>query len=1106
MERELRKARCAEEGVGEGLQIGSLICRFVQTHCHEVYGLPAPSAGDEVKSSSMANIERRIKKLDQEQEELELGGAGTVFDSHNSHNEREKALRNDSCSSSGAGGSKGSNVAAVLSVVALLVRKLREAECPHTKPASSCAEQRQDNGDYEGEDDDSETYNRRNEVDGYPAAPAMESAMSHNYREWDLQFSHVLLFCLFREHPSISWRRLLLDLMRRDLMETSPFDGSAGPVRTLHMRCLGLQDTVADMVDGITGSKSTAAPTAVSAEEKNGSSFSFSSSSRSESESGKQATNGDKTSSALLRALEQRTRVRGALGDNSKSINNIDKFANPWDNAGGAGSTSATYSDIDQASFGFGYDSNDRNSFEYERNEFFSISGGNKGGKGNNSDILRGVAKGAKVAAGPLSSYENASALLLGEVAMGGWGLMHFVAATPLRVEDDEEAWADGEEKGEKGEKIEGQEKEKDKSKGNGRDRGTLNDSTSSASSRKKNTKNANTGQVDSTAIGKIVEVLMSFGVRAGEADFEKRTPLHVACAVMHLDMISYLLSHAGASVRARDSRGATALDTLLKTMSLCDWAGRAHAGGWDSYTVANTVMALTGNDSARLWDLRGITAPASDDTSGLSGRSMGQCSVLSYSTTATTTTTTATELLAACEQNALSMAVRLGDSLVLKTVISASKLAPVKQWSLPVIQYLVLWAIKGGRAWVLEHLWTAYAQVLDDPSPHDDTVGLEEARFHGGHQQWVIFFQTCLAAAAVSGGYKESKDSRGLLSSDRSSRLHAHSNVVNSHASPFKRRSNSSSNNNNKSKSKNGGNRNSQRNETYGVHDAASAAMLDFLFRRCQNVQWMVRNQGTAGVAAGAGVFSLPLPLPLPLHTNMNNMNMTNAMSMSSQLNNNNNNNNNKSVEAQTSSMLMLSRFDVAGSSTWVPFLHLAILRCCVREVDSGEKQKQTHTHGNMNMNTSYAQTQRGREREHLSNVPTVLSALLESENVTPSHVLKPMLLNKAIDIDTSNLSMSTSISDLASHARAPGRWLPLLQRSDVRMGFSLLPPLSLSCFLPHDKNNTLQQLLSFLLVQQQGVPLSPAQCGKMQVSPLVACALAGNTSGLKSLQVGPV
>ena len=44
--------------------------------------------------------------------------------------------------------------------------------------------------------------------------------------------------------------------------------------------------------------------------------------------------------------------------------------------------------------------------------------------------------------------------------------------------------------------------------------------------------------------------------------------------------------------------------------------------------------------------------------------------------------------------------------------MVSASKLSPAKQWSLPVIQYLVLWAIRGGRAWVLEHLWTAFGQV----------------------------------------------------------------------------------------------------------------------------------------------------------------------------------------------------------------------------------------------------------------------------------------------------------------------------------------------------------------------------------------------------------
>ena len=121
----------------------------------------------------------------------------------------------------------------------------------------------------------------------------------------------------------------------------------------------------------------------------------------------------------------------------------------------------------------------------------------------------------------------------------------------------------------------------------------------------------------------------------------------------MHLDMISYLLSHAGASVRLKDNKGDTALDTLLRTMSLCDWASRARAGGWDSYTVANTIMALTGNDPARLWELplhNRYTDPAGGSESGQSNHGQPP---------------SAEEVWVACERNALCMAVRLGDSLV---------------------------------------------------------------------------------------------------------------------------------------------------------------------------------------------------------------------------------------------------------------------------------------------------------------------------------------------------------------------------------------------------------------------------------------------------------
>jgi hypothetical protein len=57
---------------------------------------------------------------------------------------------------------------------------------------------------------------------------------------WDKQCAHVLLFSLFREHPSVSWRRIIQSLLLSDLNDTEPYDGSAGPVATLFKELLAL--------------------------------------------------------------------------------------------------------------------------------------------------------------------------------------------------------------------------------------------------------------------------------------------------------------------------------------------------------------------------------------------------------------------------------------------------------------------------------------------------------------------------------------------------------------------------------------------------------------------------------------------------------------------------------------------------------------------------------------------------------------------------------------------------------------------------------------------------------------------------------------------------
>lgn len=60
----------------------------------------------------------------------------------------------------------------------------------------------------------------------------------HTMREWDASFTYVFVHCLCRAHPVASWKRLLLQLMRHDLYDTPPYDGSDGPVKKLLARCI----------------------------------------------------------------------------------------------------------------------------------------------------------------------------------------------------------------------------------------------------------------------------------------------------------------------------------------------------------------------------------------------------------------------------------------------------------------------------------------------------------------------------------------------------------------------------------------------------------------------------------------------------------------------------------------------------------------------------------------------------------------------------------------------------------------------------------------------------------------------------------------------------
>ena len=67
-------------------------------------------------------------------------------------------------------------------------------------------------------------------------------------RWWDKEFVFVLLFSVFREQPSISWNRLLCQLMESDLNEVEPYDGSKGPVKRLFFQCLHIPACTIDFL------------------------------------------------------------------------------------------------------------------------------------------------------------------------------------------------------------------------------------------------------------------------------------------------------------------------------------------------------------------------------------------------------------------------------------------------------------------------------------------------------------------------------------------------------------------------------------------------------------------------------------------------------------------------------------------------------------------------------------------------------------------------------------------------------------------------------------------------------------------------------------------
>ncbi len=66
---------------------------------------------------------------------------------------------------------------------------------------------------------------------------------------WDMKFTTVLLYSLFRAHPSAKWNRMVTSVLRNDLLDTEPYDGSTGIVCTLYESSSTLPVQLVDVVE-----------------------------------------------------------------------------------------------------------------------------------------------------------------------------------------------------------------------------------------------------------------------------------------------------------------------------------------------------------------------------------------------------------------------------------------------------------------------------------------------------------------------------------------------------------------------------------------------------------------------------------------------------------------------------------------------------------------------------------------------------------------------------------------------------------------------------------------------------------------------------------------
>ena len=516
----------------EGYEIARLICHFAEIHCRTLYSYAESeeSLNDLNSNSSLSENNqtwrRKLMRLIKQQR-TDIGR-----NSVNASTRRTKL-----------------SLHCVINVICILCRKLREEKAPHTL-----------------------------------------SLPSSLMNSWDGMFTYVLLFCIFREQPSICWIRSTFQLLIRDLIETHPYDGSDGPVKELFQKCHDMPVVVAAM-----------------------------------------AVAGNNDTNSLER-IDNNDTLSASLESSREFHKSANRTANTLWKAFQSRNSSAVY------------------------------------------------------AHSPFSAFEyQPTPLLLGDSSLDGWSLMHFLASTiPVHP---------------------------------------VVDTTASSAA-------------PATLLNRLMDVLLSAGVRLVERDTSGRTPLHVACSVLHVDMILCLISR-GASVLLEDRLGQTALQTFLRTMSVCNWryytmhssennssqslSNRHNYKKCTSEQLAQCILALTGHDMTRLWQV---------------AQTDGQ---------------TAAE---ACAANPLVLAVQFGDSVVVKSIVSASKLCSNSLWSADVVRHCVMSAIRAGRAWLVEYLWNSYEVILDSirTGRLDVAVHLDSA---GSIEQWVSFLQICMTAAALSHGNK---------------------------------------------------------------------------------------------------------------------------------------------------------------------------------------------------------------------------------------------------------------------------------------------------------------------------------------------------------------